>query len=130
MSVDLPDTEKCLVLSTFMRKLQKSGYGLGLRQNILQVAMKTYRNKLRADHLGIRPLHRLGGFDAANRRRKKISSRETWFKKDPNNWKRKLSEEEERLREEESPNNPKSGENRPHRGGVENTTQMREVMLL
>ena len=97
MSRDLPDTEKCEVLSKYMRKLQLSNYSQALRENILQSAVATYRKKLRAEELGIRPLHREGGHDAANRRRAKITARESWYKTKTNCWKKRLAAEETRL---------------------------------
>ena len=45
-------------MSDFMRKLQLSGYSHRTRTNILECAVNTYRKKLKAQDLGIQPIHR------------------------------------------------------------------------
>ena len=91
MSRDLPDVDKCEVLAAFIRKLQKSGYSQGLRREILQAGVTTYRNKIRAEVLGIRPFHRLKSHNISSRSRAKVSAREDWYKPNPGAWKNLLA---------------------------------------
>ena len=100
MSRDLPDQDKCVVLSAFMRKLQKSGYSLALRCEILQAGVRTFRNKIIAEELGIRPFHRLRGHNIAERRRAKVSAKEDWFKPNPGAWKTRLANLDKEKRKE------------------------------
>ena len=44
-SRELPNSNKCEILTCYMRKLQRSGYGVKSTTNILQGAIKTFRRK-------------------------------------------------------------------------------------
>ena len=83
-----------------MTKLRKSGYSECLRKEILKAAVKTYRNKIRTEELGIRPFHRLAGHDAVGRRRKKVSAKENWFKQNRSSWKERLQDAEKVISKE------------------------------
>ena len=101
--MQLPSREKCMVLSTYMRKLQKSHYSQALREEILACAVRTYRKKERAHALGIRPLHRRNGFNAAARRRAKISGKANWFRPKSDTWKTQLDAAEAKANAKNSP---------------------------
>ena len=80
-SQDLPTEEKCHILATYMRKLMKSGYSVSIREEIRRCAVLTYRRKERAQELGVRPIHRPGGFNATQRRRAKMTAKASWFRR-------------------------------------------------
>ena len=100
-SRELCNTEKCNTLTTFMRKLQILGYSQKVSFNILEGAVRTYRRKVRADMLGIQPIHRLNGFNQSQRRREKILGRSSWFKPSSRGWSKRLDEKEEQMRTED-----------------------------
>ena len=98
VSRELDDAHRCQILSKFMMKLSLSGYSQCARANILSGAVLTFRKKLRAESLGIQPVHRLGTFDQAARRREKIAGKTQWYKSGSTGWKRKLEAREAALR--------------------------------
>ena len=97
-SRSLPNSQKCKILSNYMRKLQISGYKQRTRANILEGAINTYRKKERAETLGIQPVHRLGTHNVDQRRREKLTGKTEWFRPSKTNWKTKLAKREEELR--------------------------------
>ena len=72
-----------------------------LRTNILECAINTFRKKVRAETLGIQPVHRQGGFDASNRRREKILGRSSWYLGKSRSWQVRLKEKEEELKDKD-----------------------------
>ena len=85
----------CMILSRFMRKLQKSGYAQ--RTNIPQASVTTFRKKLRAEVLGIQPLHRLSTHNQDARRREKLIGKSMWYLPSKLGWKQKLASKEKEL---------------------------------
>ena len=96
-SRELDCAHKCKILTDYMQKLRASGYSAGLRADILQAAVVTFRRKERAEVLGVQPVHRLRGFNALERRREKLSGKRDWFRTKQGHWKAKLRRKEEEL---------------------------------
>ena len=96
-SRDLDTAELCKILSRFMLKLKLSGYSARLRADILSAVVTTYRRKLRAEQLGVQPVHRLRGFQQAQRRLDKLTKKHDWFKSREGHWKNRLTRKEEEL---------------------------------
>ena len=88
---------KCDILSTYMQKLRMSGYSQKIRMDVLKAAVTTFRRKIRAEQLGIQPVHRLQGFNAKARRTAKVTEKQDWFKSRNNHWKRHLQRKEEEM---------------------------------
>ena len=99
-SRELGDLVKADILSTFMRKLQLSGYGQSTRANILEGAVKTFRMKERAEALGVQPVHHLSTHNQEQRRRDKMTAERDWYKPGKSSWKRKLLEKEKLLKDQ------------------------------
>ena len=96
-SREVKDETRCQILTEYMRKLQRSGYGTKMRADILQGAVKTYRKKEGAEALGIQPIHRLGSHRMEERRREKLQGKTNWFKRDTTGWKHRLTEKEKEM---------------------------------
>ena len=105
-SRSLPSKEKCKTLSKYMNKLRKSGYSQKIRTDILEAAVKTFRRKQKAEELGVRPVHRLGGHDMAARRRSRISGKAHWFRPKKNSWKTRLAEKEQEMKSQHTDHDP------------------------
>ena len=122
----------CMILSRFMRKLQKSGYAQ--RTNIPQASVTTFRKKLRAEVLGIQPLHRLSTHNQDARRREKLTGKSMWYLPSKLGWKQKLASKEKELgagqqchdQEQKTSSSPPpegSGRSRQPRSSPTNTSQ-------
>ena len=101
MSRDLEDTPRCDVLSSYMQKLRLSGYSQALRAYILESAVLTYRNKERAELLGVQPIHRKGVQGQETRRRANITGRTSWYQPSTSGWKSRLKAKEQELLEQQ-----------------------------
>ena len=97
-SRELGDSQRCEILTVLMRKLQISGYSQRQRANILSGAITTFRKKERAEVLGLQPIHRLGTHDLESRRRDKFLGKTEWYRPGRRNWKKRLQEKEEEIR--------------------------------
>ena len=96
-SRELDTSQKCQILSQFMRKLQISGYNQRLRANILGGAVATFQKKVRAEQLGLQPVHRLGTHNLEERRLQKIMGKKEWFRPGGPSWKKRLQAKEKEI---------------------------------
>ena len=106
-SRELEASHCCDILARFMLKLKRSGYPQVTRSNILQGSVKTFRRKLRAEHLKIRPVHRLSTHEQDARRRAKLTGKSSWYLPTKKSWKHKLSAKEKELASKTVESSPK-----------------------
>ena len=118
-SRELPTSHKCQILTTYMRKLQASGYNQCLRANILEGAVTTFLKKCKAEQLGIQPVHRLGSHNLEERRRTKLQGKTEWFRPGKTSWKTKLKQKEESCSKDnnQQPGDQSGQPHHPHQGG-------------
>ena len=68
------------ILSEYSNELRISGYDQNFRAQIIEAGLKGFRNQCLASDSGGTPLFRNRGYERQSRRKKKLMSRDAWFK--------------------------------------------------
>ena len=69
------------IMTTFMKKLKRSGYSSKTRRNVALAGMKGYLNMVKEEQAGGRRVNRPRWEGAKSRRIKKISAKSNWFRR-------------------------------------------------
>ena len=73
---------------------------------------------MRAEELGVQPVHRLRDFNAEGRRKDKLTQKHDWFKPKDKHWKKRLVRKEEELELGIDKGKDEEGGTRPWRSGL------------
>ena len=79
-SRSLPWATKVDILTRFSNDLRLSGYNQQFREKVVQSAITGFTRQCEAADNGGTPLHRPRSYQRAERRKKKLMSKEAWFR--------------------------------------------------
>ena len=68
------------ILTTFNRKMARSGYGEGYREQVTKAGVVGYEKQLEASRAGVKPLYRPRAWKKEERRRRKILRKASWYR--------------------------------------------------
>jgi hypothetical protein len=78
---DLPWPVKAEHLSTYMKRLQMSGYNHRYREQIITASINSFRKMEEAEDKGERPINRPDSFKMEERAQKKLLTKSTWYRR-------------------------------------------------
>ena len=78
---DLPKKEVAEILTKFAQKMKDSGYDEKFRYEVIDSGVKGYREQVKKDKDGIRPMFRPRNYMKDERKEKKEQDKRDWYKK-------------------------------------------------